>query len=121
MRIQGGDWDSESHFRAVACLAMRHVLIDRARRRQAARRGGGQERVTLSGLGIEAEGESLLNFDKLLSSLEERDPRKAQIVQMRVYGGMELEEISQVLSISLATVKRDWRAARAWIATMMGE
>lgn len=120
LRLHDGGWESESHFRAVACLAMRHVLIDRARRRQALRRGGERDRTTLSGLGVEASDDGLLAMDEVLTRLQERDPRKAQIVQMRVFGGMELEEIAGIQAISLATVKREWRAARAWIAGVLG-
>jgi RNA polymerase sigma factor (TIGR02999 family) len=111
------EWQSRTHFFAVTAVVMRHVLIDHARRRQFAKRGGGVEHVSLSeGTTMAAErAKELLALDEALDELKRMDPRKSQVVEMRYFAGLSLEETAEVLNISLMTVRRDWRAAKAWL------
>jgi RNA polymerase sigma-70 factor (ECF subfamily) len=105
------------HFLAVASLAMRHVLVNHARGRASAKRGGGAVRVTLDE--VAAPGamgdDDLLTLSAALDRLLTLDPRKARVVEMRFFGGMSVEEIGQALDVGPATVKRDWAMARAWL------
>ncbi len=108
---------NRSHFFAVAAKLMRQILVDYARSRGAAKRGAGC-RVEL-GEGFEAaerEPEKLIVLDDALNRLAERDAQQSDIVELRFFGGLTLEETAEVLQISSATVKRDWRMAKAWIA-----
>ncbi|MEL6347942.1 MAG: ECF-type sigma factor [Myxococcota bacterium] len=113
-----GPWQSPTHFRATAAVAMRRLLIDRARRRDADKRGGGWDRITLSGLGA-APDIDVIALDESLSTLERMDHRKAQIVQLRFFGGLTMPEIAAHLSVSLRTVEKDWRRARAWLSMQL--
>jgi RNA polymerase sigma factor (TIGR02999 family) len=97
---------------------MRRILIDHARVRVAGKRGGAQQRVSLSavdGWSPAAQSEDLLALDEVLSKLEKADPRAARVVELRFFGGLHEEEIAAVLDVSVVTVKRDWKAARAWL------
>lgn len=109
---------SEVHFRAAAALAMRHVLVDRARRREAHKRGRGWERVQLAsneGGVNEPIDVDLIALVEALDALNAIDPEGATIVQMRFFGDLLNEDIAATLGISLRTVERSWRAARAWL------
>jgi RNA polymerase sigma factor (TIGR02999 family) len=111
-----------AHFFAIAARTMRRVLVDHARARVASKRGGHQRRVPLSGLGELhhlPSSEQLLDLNTLLSALEEVDPRAARVVDLRFFGGLHEEEIAAVLDVSVITVKRDWKAARAWLASRL--
>ena len=110
---------SPLHFRRTAARAMRQVLIDAARRRQTQKRGGAELFVTLDGAPEETMlvGTELLTLDGVLEELARMNPRQATIVESRFFGGLEIAEIATLLEISEATVLRDWRAARAWLAT----
>jgi len=113
---------SPLHFRRTAARAMRQVLIDAARRRQSQKRGGGGEMfVTLDGAPEETMlvGEDLITLDGVLEELARMNPRQAAIVESRFFGGLEISEIATLLEVSEATVLRDWRAARAWLATKL--
>ena len=115
------DWRDRAHFIGVAARLMREILIDHARRRNAAKRDGG-ERVTLSGLEIAAdEALDLVDLDEALVRLERIDPVKARIVELRYFGGLSIEETGQVLEQSPATVKRHWQAARVWLFDALGD
>lgn len=122
----GGDqlqvWDSRAHFFAAAAEAMRRILVDQARRRATLRRGGAQERVPLTELEVPAcaQSEDLLRVHEVLESLEREHPDKAQLVKMRYFMGLTLEQCAEVLGISLATVKRQWTFARAWMLRALG-
>lgn len=108
-------WRSEAHFRSAAAAAMRHILVDRARRKRTEKHGTGWARVTLTGGGqtpIDVRIEALSDALERLSSF---DPRGAEIVEMRFLAGMTNVEIASVLEVSERTVERDWRAARAWL------
>jgi RNA polymerase sigma factor (TIGR02999 family) len=111
-------WQDRAHFFAVSAQAMRRILVDHARRHNV-KRGGGVQHVSLEDVAVVAQGEDvetdLVALDEALIGLTRIDPRKAQIVEMRFFGGMTVEEIGGVLKVSPGTVKRDWRAAKAWL------
>jgi RNA polymerase sigma factor (TIGR02999 family) len=109
---------SELHFKHIAARAMRQVLIDDARRRKSSKRSGSHVMVTMSLAPeptIVAEDE-LLALDASLDKLAQMNPRQAAMVESRFFGGLEVAEIAELLGISEATVLRDWRAAKAWLA-----
>lgn len=113
--------DSRAHFFRVASLSLRNMLVDRARERLAAKRGGGVECVSLRWAANDASFSDprLLDLDAALERLRREHARHADVVQLRCFGGLALEEIGQVLGTSLATVKRDWTFATAWLADAM--
>lgn len=107
---------SPLHFRRIAARAMRQVLVDAARRRVAEKRGGGLRLETLDdAAGGGTRTEDVLALDRALAALARLDGRQAAIVECRFFGGLEVEETASALGISEATVRRDWRAARAWL------
>lgn len=109
-------WNDRAHFFAVSSQAMRRILVEHARRRNV-KRGGNVQHVSLdeaAGMGA-GENVDLVELDRALTGLGRIDPRKAQIIEMRFFGGLNVEETAEVLQISPITVKRDWRAARAWL------
>jgi RNA polymerase sigma-70 factor, ECF subfamily len=111
------DWQHRAHFFAVSAQIMRHILLDRARRRVAAKRGGTAERVNLDELpdfGGERARE-LIALEDGLNALAENDPRKARVVELRFFGGLSVEETAEVLAVSPETVMRDWKFARSWL------
>ena len=110
------EWKSRAHFFGVAAKAMRSILVDHARARQASKRGGGVAPVTLADAG-QSGGQpvEVLELDETLKRLAELDPRKASLVELRWFGGLSIEEAAEVLSVSTATAKREWRTARAWL------
>src|SRR5512142_2451724 len=112
-------FENRAHFCAIAARAMREILVERARARHAGKRGGGALRVTFDeGLGAPApdSGVDLEAVDEALTRLAAIDPRQARIVELRFFGGLNVEETAAALEISAATVKRDWSVARAWLA-----
>ena len=115
------DWRDRRHFFNVAARAMRQVLVDRARRRRADKRGEGLEAVTLgAALDVAAAGPDLvLGLDRLLEDLRRLDGRQAEVVELRIFAGLGLSEIAEMVGISLATVKRDWRMAHAWLSRQL--
>ncbi|MFZ5438485.1 MAG: ECF-type sigma factor [Myxococcota bacterium] len=109
------------HFRALAATAMRQVLVDRARRRAAARRGGDWERVTLT-LSIEGSSEEhcdVMALDDALRELEALDARQARIVELRYFAGLTVPEVARELKVSTSTVEKEWRRARAWLGAKL--
>jgi len=110
--------ESRLHFKRIAARAMRQVLVDAARRRGAAKRGGDAVLVTFEeGLdGRGARADELLSLDAALEALTRADPRQAAMVEYRFFGGFSVAETAELLGVSEATVMRDWRAARAWLA-----
>jgi RNA polymerase sigma factor (TIGR02999 family) len=106
------------HFLALASRVMRHFLVDRARARKAAKRGGGEPLVELDeeiwGPGVDLD--AVAELDAALRRLEAMDPRQSQILEQRYFGGLSLEETAGAIGVSLATVKRELRSARAWLA-----
>jgi RNA polymerase sigma factor (TIGR02999 family) len=111
------EWQSRSHFLAVASTMMRRILVNHELARRAAKRDAELVPVTLSGLEQigAAPDRDVLAVHEALLAFETIDPRAAKVVELRFFGGLENDEVAQVLGISLATVKRDWTAARAWL------
>ena len=111
------NWQHRAHFFAVSAQIMRHILLDRARRRVAAKRGGPAERVNLDELpdlcGDRAR--ELIALEQALNALAENDPRKARVVELRFFGGLSVDETAEVLKVSPETVMRDWKFARSWL------
>lgn len=118
---QNVDWQNRAHFFAVTAQVMRHILIDHARRRQYVKHGGEAQRVSIDAATKEAalmsqpRAAELLALDEALTELAKIDPRKSRVVELRYFGGLSLEETADVLEISAMTVRRDWRAAKAWL------
>jgi RNA polymerase sigma factor (TIGR02999 family) len=110
-------WRNRAHFFAAAAEAMRRILVDNARRKKAARHGGGAERISLDGLDLAAnmDDEQLLAVHDALEQLAAHDPLKAELVKLRFFAGLTLEEAARVLEISEATAKRQWAYSRAWL------
>jgi RNA polymerase sigma factor (TIGR02999 family) len=112
-------WQNRTHFLAIAALSMRQILVQRARARKAAKRGGDPERITLDERLIPAghggDTVDLVALDDALQKLASLDARQAKVVELRYFGGLSVEEVAHVLEISPATVKRDWTIARAWL------
>lgn len=110
-------WQNRAHFFAVAAQAMRQILVDHARKRKAAKRGGGREKITLKESLVVSEDNSqdLLALDQALDKLKSFDERLGQIVEMRFFAGLTIEETAAVLNVSRTTVKRDWDVAEAWL------
>ena len=108
---------NRQHFVAIAALSMRQILVQRARARKAAKRGGAPNRVTLDeGLvSTEPRGVDVLALDEALTRLAALDPEQARIVELRYFGGLTVEETANVVGVSPATVKRQWAMARAWL------
>jgi len=111
------EWSSREHFLGVAAKAMRSILVDHARARQAAKRRPDGERVLLDDSlpSHEARGATILEVDDALHLLEASEPRLASIVEMRFFGGLTVVETAHVLGVSKPTLLRDWRLARAWL------
>lgn len=114
-------WQNRAHFFAATAQVMRHILIDHARRRRYAKHGGEVQQVSIedvAGMSLQRADE-LIALEEALDELTKLDPRKAQVVELRYFGGLSLEEAAEVLEISLMTVRRDWRAAKAWLYRRM--
>lgn len=111
------DWKNRAHFFAIAARAMRRVLLDHAIARNAEKRGGGAPMVTLGDESASQDSgvDDLLAIDQAMSRLAELDERQERVVELRFFGGLKLEEIAEVLQVSLASVNRDWRTARAFL------
>jgi RNA polymerase sigma factor (TIGR02999 family) len=120
-------WNSRGHFFAAAAQAMRRILIERARRVAAARHGGALRRIDLDAvdhspeltIAVDDQHEQLAHLDEALAQLERRDPRKAQIVMLRFFAGLSIEQTALAMDLSPATIKSEWRFARAWLHSEM--
>ncbi|MEM1269286.1 MAG: sigma-70 family RNA polymerase sigma factor [Bacteroidota bacterium] len=114
-------WQNRAHFFGIAAQAMRRILLMHARSRNAAKRGGGQHNVTFEEgqLAAQAKSEELIAIDDALSRLEKMDERMAKVVELRYFGGLNVEETAAAMGISTATVKREWRTAKAWLRQNM--
>jgi RNA polymerase sigma-70 factor (ECF subfamily) len=114
------NWQNRTHFLAIAALSMRQILVQRARARKAAKRGGDPARITLDDALLPSQTAGpgaidLVALDLALERLATISERQAKVVELRYFGGLEIEEIAEVLDISPATVKRDWTVARAFL------
>jgi len=121
-RQDPGRWNDSGHFCALAAGVMRRVLVDHARRRQTSKRGGAPERVTLAGIASPGEEElDLLSLDDALRELANLSPRQAQVVELRFFGGLTLDEAAQHLEVARSTAAADWKMARAWLNHRLAE
>lgn len=117
-------WQNRAHFLGIAAQAMRRILVDYARRRNYLKRGGGALQVTLGDAESLASERSndLVAIDEALLSLAQIDPRRSQVVELRFFGGLSIEESAEVLKVSPTTVERDWIIAKAWLhKTLTGD
>ena len=121
LRLAGRDnvhWENRSHFFAVAAQLMRRILVDHARKRNAAKRGGAAHLTLLVDAAVEPSSQrelDLVALDDALTALAELDERQSRIIELRFFGGLSIEDTSRLLEISPATVKREWSTARAWL------
>jgi len=112
-------WNSRKHFYDIAAMAMRQLLTDYARRKGRQKRGGGAERVTLAEIDSSQSVIDVVALDDAMRRLAQLDQRQARIVELRFLAGLSVEETADVLDLSPRTVKRDWRAARAWLQAQL--
>ena len=115
-------WQDRVHFFSVASIAMRHIVVDQARRRLARKRGGDMERAELddSALRLDVRAEELLAVDTALARLKGVDSRLGQLVELHFFGGLSFEEIAEATAVSSRTIRRDWRKARAFLHDVLG-
>jgi RNA polymerase sigma factor (TIGR02999 family) len=120
-RQQQFTWQNRAHFLAVASQAMKRLLIDYARSRGAEKRGGGHLHIQIDALNLSTKDGvlDLLEFNNLLERLWSEEPRMAQVVEMRCFGGLTNKEIAEALGVDERTVKRDWQVARAWLVSQL--
>jgi len=112
------EWQNRVHFVAMASRMMRRILVDAARAKRNRKRDGGGQRVSFDeALAVaSAASADVVALDTALTELEDFDPRKCQVVELRFFGGLSVEETSEALQVSVGTIKRDWRLARAWLS-----
>lgn len=115
------EWQNRAHFFAVSAEIMRHILIDHARSYKYEKRGAGAQKMALDEVAALSyqRAKELVDLDDALTELAAFDPRQSQIVELRFFGGLSLEEIAEVMDISLATVKRELRTAKLWLQRLM--
>ena len=119
--IENVEWQHRAHFFAISAQVMRHILLDRARRTSAAKRGGQGGRIYLEDVAEigSVRARELIALDDALNALARMDPRKARVIELRFFAGLSVEETAEVLKVSSETVVRDWKLARAWIVAEM--
>lgn len=112
------EWQDRAHFFAVSARLMRRIVVDAARARDAQKRGGGAVHCEINQSldGAPIANDQILRLDDALEALGQLDPRKAQVVELRYFGGLSAEETAEVLKVSVPTVLRDWKLARSWLA-----
>ena len=117
IEVSNVDWQHRAHFFAVSAQVMRRILLEEARKRATAKRGGGAGRVDLEEVPdmSSVRSRELISLDEALTQLAGIDPRKARVIELRFFGGLNVEETATVLNVSQDTVLRDWRLARAWL------
>lgn len=120
---RAAQWKNRTQFFAVAAQMMRHILVDHARQNARAKRGGGAQQVTLDDamLVSNSKADEMLALDEALQKLEQFDKRKSQVAVMRFFAGLTAEETAEVLGVSVETITRDWRFARAWLRNELSE
>ncbi len=133
LRLQGGSegWENRAHFFGAAAEAMRRILIERARAKGREKRGGDEEGrpaqrisfadVPVADLAVDYEPNDILALESAVDRLERNDPRAAQVVRLRFYGGLDIDETAEALGVAPRTVKRDWTFAKAWLLHAMSE
>ena len=116
-------WQDRAHFFAVAAQVMRHILVDYARQQGAEKRGGGLQKLTLeAAVSLASERDlDLLALDEALAQLARFDPQQSQVVELRFFGGLSIEETAAVMGLSPATIKREWTLAKAWLHQRLSE
>ena len=114
-------WQNRAHFFAISAQLMRRILVHWARSRKFVKRGGGAQKVSFDEalVGSKEQGQDLVALDDALTTLAATDARKSQVVELRCFGGLSVEETAEVLKVSTDTVLRDWRLAKAWLAREM--
>ncbi|HTD17436.1 MAG TPA: ECF-type sigma factor [Chthoniobacterales bacterium] len=120
MGAQHVDWKSRAHFMGVASRQMRQILVDRARRRAAEKRGGGAAKISIESGAVDVGDQrgdfvDLVGLDLALTELARKDDELGRLVELRFFSGLTVEETAEVLGVSARTVKRDWRLAKAWL------
>ena len=120
---RGDQWNNRGHFFGAAARAMRRIMIERARQHASVKHGGNRRRLTLdeSEIAVDDQSEQLLELEPAMAALEQRDPRKAEIVMLRFFAGLSIEQTALALDLSPATVKNEWRFARAWLHSEMSK
>ena len=113
------EWQNRAHFFGIAAQMMRRILVDHARKRQAAKRDAAAWRVSTAEIDASETAPELLALDRALEELEEIDPQQARVVELRFFAGLTVEETAEVAGISPRTVKREWRTAKAWLRRTM--
>lgn len=118
---QPQEWTGRGHFFGAAAEAMRRILVENARRKQSRKRGGDLQRVDLESVGVATKdrNDELLELDEVLTLLEARWPEKAQLVKLRYFAGLTVEEAAQAMKISVATAERHWTFSRAWLHSQL--
>lgn len=121
LQQNNSQWKDRNHFFSIAAQTMRRVLVDHARRSHAAKRGGPLPKLSLDQAIVYSRenASELLLLDELMKRLSEADPQQARVVELRVFGGLTVEEAAKVLGVSTPTIKRDWAMAKAWLAREM--
>lgn len=124
--VKNVSWEHRSHFFAVCSQVMRRILLERARRRVAQKRGGAMQRIDLDQAPLDQVADvvsmrarELIALDDALNALAKMDARKAQVIELRFFGGLSVEETAEALRVSAGTVLRDWRLARAWLSAQL--
>jgi RNA polymerase sigma factor (TIGR02999 family) len=117
------DWQCRAHFFAISAQIMRHILLDQARRRVAAKRGGAAPPLNLDEVPDIGSGQAreLIALEDALDALAKMDPRKSRVIELRFFAGLSVEETAEVLKVSSDTVKRDWRLGRAWLMAELAD
>jgi len=117
------DWKNRAHFFGVAAQLMRRILVEHARSHHAQKRGGDASKLALDEVinYFPQKEMTLVSLDDALHELERMDPRQSRIVELRFFGGLTTEEVSEVMGISTATIEREWRAARAWLHSQLSD
>lgn len=126
MRLMGNHdpgWEGRGHFFGAAARAMRDILVDQARRKASLKRGGDRRRQEIENVTpvVEPPSEDVLALDEALKRLESEDPRKGEIVDLRYFAGLSLEETAAVLNLSVGTIKREWRYIKHWLFTQLSD
>lgn len=120
---EGVHWQNRAHFFAIASQLMRHILVDHARSHAYAKRGGGTQTISLDEAMVVSQERAaeVVALDDVLKQLAEIDPQQSRIVELRFFGGLTIEETAVVLSLSPATIKREWTSAKAWLYHELAE